>query len=162
MRIALLRPLAVPHFAAPLAAISMRRWMKGFAIALATFLILGTITALWTNPFFIRMTPAGSWEIAILTALSVEAGLYASLRMAACGGRTAGSGGVLGFLGIACPVCNKVLLYLFGSQLLLSYFEPVRIYVAIAGLVLLGAAILLEYGRQLSFLGGADRAPALP
>ncbi len=40
---------------------------------------------------------------------------------------------MLGFLGVACPVCNKVLLLLFGGELLLTYFEPVRIYVAAAG-----------------------------
>lgn len=150
----------LPHALMPLAAVSPRRWAKGVAVALATFVALGTVTALWNNPFFTRMTPAGGWEISLLAVISLLAGFYTSLRLAACGGRTAGAGGVLGFLGIACPVCNKVLLYLFGSQLLLSYFEPVRIYVAAAGSALLVAAILLEYGRQLTFFDAGARETA--
>ena len=47
--------------------------------------------------------------------------------------KSATVGGVLGFIGVACPVCNKILLLLFGGELLLAYFEPVRIYVAAAG-----------------------------
>lgn len=142
-------------FASPFAAVTWRRWLKGVAIATAAFVLLGTVTALWPNPFFMRMTPAGGWEIGVLAALAALTGLYASLRLAACGGRSAGTGGVLGFLGIACPVCNKVLLYLFGSQLLLGYFEPVRIYVAIAGLALVAGGVVLEYRRQLHLFGNA-------
>jgi hypothetical protein len=146
-------PSAPPsHAITPLLSIPPKRLAMGVAVGLVSFLAIGTITALWNNPFFVRMTPAGAWEIGALTVLSMLAGVYAALRRAACGGRTAGAGGVLGFLGVACPVCNKVLLLLFGSQLLMSYFEPVRIYVAAAGLFMLAGAIALEYRRQLGML----------
>lgn len=59
----------------------------------------------------------------------------------------AGVGGVLGFLGVACPVCNKILLLLFGGELLLTYFEPVRLYVAAAGTAILAVAVILEWRR---------------
>lgn len=58
--------------------------------------------------------------------------------------RPAGAGAIIGFLGIACPVCNKVLVLLIGSALLLEYFEPVRLYVALAGAVLLAAAVWIK------------------
>lgn len=149
----------------PLRAVSQRRWAKGAVVALASFAALGTLAALWDNPLFIRMTPAGAWEILALAALSTVAGVYAALRLAACGGRMAGAGGIAGFLGIACPVCNKLLLFIFGGEALLSYFEPVRIYVAAAGALLLIGAVLLEYRRQLSgreVFTGAVRRPASP
>jgi hypothetical protein len=132
----------------PLAAISARRWALGVIVALVSFAALGTVTALWQNPFFVRMTPAGGWEITLLALMSGLGGFYMALRRSECGTRTATVGGVLGFLGIACPVCNKILLLLFGGELLLTYFEPVRIYIAAGGSLLLASVVFLEYRRQ--------------
>jgi predicted membrane protein len=128
---------------------SLRQWAKGTTVALLAFLSLGTVSALWSNPLFMRMTPVGGWEIGLLGALSMLVGLYVAIRRPACADHTAGVGGVLGFLGIACPVCNKILLLLFGGELLLTYFEPVRIYVAAAGTAILAVAVVLEWRRGL-------------
>ena len=122
--------------------------LKGVAIAAASFLLLGTVTALWENPVFIRMTPAGNLEIILLGAMSVLLGAYVAVRRPACSIRTAGTGGVLGFIGVACPVCNKLLLLIFGGELLLTYFEPVRIYVALAGVLAVAAAVWIELARR--------------
>jgi hypothetical protein len=116
----------------------------GTAAALAVFGLLGSVSALWANPFFIRMTPAGSLEIALLGVLAALSGLYVAIRRPACGNYTAGSGGLLGFVGIACPTCNKLFLLLVGSEALLTYFEPVRVYVAAAGVAVLAFAVLRE------------------
>ena len=120
---------------------------RGVATAAAMFVVLGTLAALWKNPLFMRMTPAGGFEFALLLLQSVLAGVYVGLPRSACGKRTAGAGAVIGFLGIACPVCNKVLVLLIGSALLLEYFEPVRLYVALAGAALLAAAGWLKLAR---------------
>ena len=130
---------------------SLSDWAKGLATALVSFALLGTVAALWENPFFVRMTAAGGWEIGLLVVLSALTGVYVAVRRTACGIRRAGAGSVIGFIGIACPVCNKVLLFLFGGDLLLTYFEPVRIYVAAAGTILVMAAIVAEWrGRSQS------------
>lgn len=121
------------------------RAAKGVAVALVTFVALGTVSALWENPFFIRMTPAGGWEIALLAVLSLLLGLYAAVRRPACSIGTAGAGGLLGFLGVACPICNKILLLLFGGELLLTYYEPLRLYVAAAGIALAALALRREW-----------------
>ncbi len=121
------------------------RVLTGLAVALASFAALGTMAALWENPIFIRMTPAGDLEIVLLGALSLLLGVYVGIRRPFCSVKTVTTGGVLGFIGVACPVCNKILLLLFGGELLLTYFEPVRIYVAALGVLLAGAAVMHEW-----------------
>ncbi len=115
--------------------------IKGLVAAVLCFAALGTVSALWENPFFIRMTPAGGWEIGLLAALSVLIGVYIAIRSPVCATKSATAGGVLGFLGIACPVCNKILLLLFGGELLMTYYEPVRIYVAALGVAVTAWAV---------------------
>lgn len=122
-----------------------KRIAKGTVMAVISFAGLGTISALWDNPFFVRMTPAGGWEIGLLAALSLLLGAYIAIRRPLCSVKGAGAGGVIGFLGIACPVCNKLLLFLFGGELLMAYFEPVRIYVAAAGVGIVLVALLREW-----------------
>jgi hypothetical protein len=122
--------------------------VKGVLVALLSFLLLGTVSALWENPLFMRMTPAGDLEIAVLLVMSCLLGLYVAIRRPYCSIKAAGSGGVLGFIGIACPVCNKVLLLLFGGELLMTYFEPVRIYIAIAGTLVVAAALWWEWRQR--------------
>lgn len=133
----------------------------GALVAAATFALLGTVSALWANPLFIRMTPAGDWELAALATLSLLAGAFVAIPQPACSTRTAGIGGVLGFLGIACPVCNKILVFLVGGELLLAYFEPIRIYAASAGVVVLAFAVQRRWAGYRA--GRApDRARSLP
>ena len=126
----------------------IRRIALGLGVGAAMFAGLGTVAALWANPLFMRMTPTGGFEIALLLLLSVLTGLYVGLPQTECGTRTAGTGGVIGFLGIACPVCNKLLVLLFGGALLLEYYEPVRLYLALGGVVLLAVAIWLKLARR--------------
>ncbi len=121
------------------------RAMRAVAAALAGFLAFGTVTALWPNPLFARMTPVQGFEIWMLVLQSALIGLYVAGRRPHCSVRRAGIGSVVAFLGIACPTCNKILLLLFGSGLLLEYFEPVRIYVAGAGVILTALALASEF-----------------
>lgn len=126
--------------------------IKGTAVAIASFVGLGTVSAIWENPFFVRMTPVGGWEVTLLGALSLLLGAYVAIRRPYCSTKAAGVGGVLGFLGIACPVCNKILLLLFGGELLLTYFEPVRVYVAASGVLVAAFAVSREWRQQKAVL----------
>ena len=118
--------------------LTVRELAASAVFAAAGFFLVGTVTALWANPWFVRMTPAAGFEAALLAVQCLLGGLYLGIRAPSCAVKSAGSGSILGVLGVACPICNKVLLAIFGSGLLLTYFEPVRLYVG-----LLGTGILL-------------------
>lgn len=121
-----------------LQALTMRELAASAGFAVAGFVLVGTVTALWPNPWFVRMMPAAGFEMALLGVQCLLGGLYLGIRAPSCSVKSAGSGSILGVLGIACPICNKILLAIFGSGLLLTYFEPIRLYVG-----LIGAGILL-------------------
>jgi hypothetical protein len=128
---------------------------RGILLALVSFVALGTAAALWSNPFFMRMTPTSGFEVALLATQSILLGVYLAIPMPACATKLAGAGGVASFLGVACPVCNKVLLFLFGAQFLLTYLEPVRIYVAAAGVLITAIAVLVRWRQFRVAKGGS-------
>ena len=118
-------------------------------IAIGIFIFFGTVTALWSNPFFIRMVPVRGYEYILLTAESFLIGAYLGIQRTYTSGTCSTTGGVLAFLGIACPVCNKLLLLLFGSTFLLSYFEPIRLYVGLLGIFLLSWALYKKITQRI-------------
>jgi hypothetical protein len=125
--------------------VPVKRAASGLLMASMTFVVLGTVSALWENPLFIRMTPTGTWEITALLLLSLLAGLFVVVHRPSCSVRSAGAGGIVGFLGIACPTCNTLLMLIVGGEVLLAYFEPIRLDVATAGILVLAVVT----GREL-------------
>ena len=132
--------------------LSLKEWLSTLIIASAAFLLLGPITALWNNSFFIRMTEVNGWDYIILSFESLLIGLFFGIRSPHCATKKAGIGGVLGFVGFGCSVCNKILLLLFGSSFLLSYFEPVRHYAGALGLILFSYALIQRWLLRLDVL----------
>jgi hypothetical protein len=135
-----------------LSTVTLREWVRVIVLTAAIFGVVGTITALWPNPIFVRMTPSAGYEIGLLGIEALLMGFYFGLDAPACRVGLAGGGGVLGFLGVACPVCNKVLVLIFGSSVLLTYFEPIRPLVGAVGIALMMVALLFRLR-----LRGADR-----
>ena len=84
--------------------------IKGSLVAALSFAAFGTVTALWENPFFIRMTPTSGYEVSLLALQAIMFGIYFSIPTGYCSTKSLSTGGVLGFLGVACPVC------VFGSD----------------------------------------------
>lgn len=118
----------------------LRRGLKGTATGLAVFAALGTVTAVWANPLFVRMTPVGPWEFGATVLTALLAGLTSALWISGCRLRASGTGGVASFLGIACPTCNKILMLIFGGPALLAWFDPIRPLFAAAGVIVMGFA----------------------
>ena len=117
--------------------ITRNRIFGGIAVALVAFGALGTVAALWVNPVFIRMTPVQGFEVPLLALLAVLSGVYVVVRRPMCGANKATGAGFLGFLGVACPVCNKILVLAFGGELLMTYYEPVRLHITLISLILM-------------------------
>jgi len=127
--------------------------IKGSLLAMLSFAAFGTVTALWENPFFIRMTPSSGFEISLLALQAIMFGIYFSVPTTYCSTKSLSTGGILGFLGVACPVCNKILLYVFGAELLLTYLEPARIYLAVIGTLIIGIALYVKLDKLRSTPG---------
>ena len=122
--------------------ISIREKLSSLIIASSAFLLMGTMTALWSNPYFIRMTEENVWDYLILSVEALLIGLFFGIRAPRCETKKAGIGGILGFFGFGCSVCNKFLLLLFSLTFILTYFEPVRHYVDVLGIFLFSHALL--------------------
>lgn len=121
---------------------ALLRGFRGTVVGIVLFSVLGTVTAVWANPLFVRMTPVGPWEFGATVLTALLAGVTAALWVPRCRLRTSGTGGIASFLGIACPTCNKILMLIFGGPALLAWFDPVRPYLATAGVVVMGFAAL--------------------
>ncbi|HWJ76051.1 MAG TPA: hypothetical protein VNX29_23030 [Kaistia sp.] len=128
---------------------------KGVLIAVGSFVFLGTVAALWQNPFFIRMTPTSGFEIGLLALQAILLGVYISIPVPACAVKLASVGGIVNYVGIACPICNKLLLALFGASTLLTYLEPVRIYFAVGGVLLMSIATTVRWRKGRSLIGNS-------
>ncbi len=60
--------------------LSVREWTVSVLYAVGLFVVLGTVTALWRNPLFIRMTPVTGWDFVILGLEALGLGLYLGVR----------------------------------------------------------------------------------
>ena len=119
---------------------TLRRVLRGIGVGLLLFASLGTVTAVWANPLFVRMTPVGPWELTATAVTAILGGVTSALWVPRCRLRASGTGGIASFLGIACPTCNKVLMLIFGGPALLAWFDPVRPVLAAAGMAVMAWA----------------------
>ena len=123
--------------------------VKAWAVtALATVLglvVIGLPTAIYENPFFVRMTPMRaqdyiSWVLsAVLIGLVV--GSYFVARSTSGDGKAL-SGGLLSVIAVGCPTCNKFVLLAMGTSGALNFFAPLQLYIGIASVLLLGWTLL--------------------
>lgn len=124
-----------------LANFTMAEAVRSALISGGFFAGLGTLTALWGNPFFARMTPVAPFDYILLGAESVLLGLILGMRNPVCEIKRLTFGGIFAFLGFGCSLCNKILLLAFGASSLLTWFEPARPLIGIAVIVVLSAVL---------------------
>ena len=122
-------------------------WIVAGVGAVGASLALGVPAAMFDNPFFIRMIPvrAEDYVIWILTSilLGLVLGTFAISSVKGNGGKALGSG-ILTYLAVGCPICNKLVILLLGISGALAYFEPVQLYLGIGSVILLGWTLLLR------------------
>ena len=103
----------------------------GLAVSVTFFIVFGIVTAVIPNSFFIRMTATSFLDKTFLVTSSVLLGAYFGVNgykkeeNKICN-RTTTSAGIGSFLAFACPVCNKLLVLIFGATVLMTYLEPYR------------------------------------
>lgn len=130
-----------------------RAVLAGFGGLLFTLLAIGVPTAVIPNGVFSRMTPVRPLDYLFLALTALLMGLLAALYtvpagMCAVSGTRLTSAGVLSFLAVGCPVCNKIVLILLGASGAMSYWAPLQPLLGSASVVLLAATLILRV-RQL-------------
>ncbi len=119
--------------------IRKEEWKNILFYFLVITLLFGTVTALWVNPFFIRKIEVKNLDYVIFAFYAILGSLYMGIDNKTCAinKKNGYFGGLLGFLGFACPTCNMILVMLVGNSILLTYFEPIRHIVGFIGVFLL-------------------------
>ncbi len=114
-------------------------WKSILFYFLIISLLFGTVTALWSNPFFIRKIEVKKLDYVVFLFYTIFGSLYMGIDNKVCSVNKKNGyfGGILGFLGFACPTCNMILVMLVGNSVLLTYFEPIRHILGFIGVFLL-------------------------
>lgn len=115
---------------------------------IGTFLVIGLPTAVIPNQWFRRMTPTRPQDYVFLTATALVAAAIGATyaHQSAClwqEGKVTASG-VLAFLAVGCPICNKVVVLLLGVGGALEYFAPVQPVLGLTSVALLGFTLFLR------------------
>jgi len=124
-----------------------RAWLVSMVAALATLALIGLPTRLIPNPFFTRMTPTRPQDYVIWVATAALAGLIAGtfvLSRRPSGQVRLLSGGLLSFLAVGCPVCNKLVVLLLGTSGALGFFAPAQLYLGLGALAMLAVTLHLR------------------
>lgn len=123
-----------------------RYYFIGISSAIALFLLFGTVTAIIPNPWFRRMTGITVLDYFFLAASSILLGSYMAVNqykkrtINRCDIATY-SGGAGSFLSFACPICNKILVLLFGATALMAYLEPYQPIIGFFSIAVLAGAL---------------------
>ncbi|MHC0431518.1 hypothetical protein ACX6XY_15200 [Streptomyces sp. O3] len=170
LRLALRAPAAWP----------IARWAVALGAAVGSALLIGLPTAMIPNPVFGREIPPEPWSYPVLAASSLLAGLLLATYVRTGRGaperparperqsegqsegqsgrrasRLGSVGGVLSFLAVGCPVCNKLVLLALGTSGALTVWAPLQPALAAVSLLLLAVAAVWR-------LAGEVACPAAP
>ncbi|WP_175557359.1 hypothetical protein [Raineyella antarctica] len=123
-----------------------RRWWAAALAAVGTVLVVGLPTVLIPNSIFGRAVPVTWWAWPVLVVTALLAGLVSATYVRSTSttdkGSTSGlAGGVLSYLAVGCPVCNKIALLAFGYSGALQWFAPAQPVLAVLGIALLAYAL---------------------
>lgn len=135
----------------------LRFWGLSAVCALGTALLIGIPTVLIPNTLFVRMTPTSPrdysiWGLTVLliapllalASLSPVSERRETLRAVGTGSGRTFAGGVLSFLAVGCPICNKIIVLLLGVTGAMTYFDPIRPLLGVASLLILSGTLLLR------------------
>ena len=129
------------------------RKLLAWSIVLAAFVAvaLGIPTDIVPNPWFTRMTPIYTdqyvWWITTSLLGGALLATYVVPRESSTSPAGSISGGILGYLAIGCPVCNKIVVGLIGFSGALNYFAPIQPILGALSVLLAGIALTVRLNR---------------
>ena len=145
-----------------LASWPVRRWLVALAAALGFVLVVAIPTDLIDTPVFGREIPPTWWAWPSLLVSSALGGLLVATYVRAPAQPERAStrrggwiGGLLTYVAVGCPVCNKLVLLALGSAGAVTWFEPFQPF-------LQAAAVLLLLWALRSRLLGELSCPTIP
>ncbi len=126
----------------------LRATAFGFLFGIGAFSAVGIPTAVIPNQWFRRMTPTRPQDFIFLAATALIAAAigatYTSQSACPRQERKLTAGGVLSFLAVGCPICNKIVVLLLGVGGTLNYFAPIQPVLGLVSVALLGFTLFLR------------------
>jgi hypothetical protein len=119
--------------------------VRAILISTLAFVIFGTVTSMWHNPFFIRKIDVNIFDYFIIIPYVILLGIYFAIKVPVCKIQKSKFGLVLGFIGFSCPTCNALFVVMFGTGPILAYFEPIRFYVGVVGILIMLWAVYNKF-----------------
>ncbi|MCY3784306.1 MAG: hypothetical protein OXG79_11035 [Chloroflexi bacterium] len=123
----------------------------GVAVAVLFFVVVGLVTGAIDTPVLERQTPLLAidypiWVVnaALLGALS-GLSVYARSRRITQSGTAIYSGGFLAAFAVSCPLCNGLLVAVFGTAGVLNVIEPARPFINVATMLILTALLVRRW-----------------
>lgn len=136
--------------------VTPRGWLIAVAVTVLALLAIGVPTAIIETPIFGREVPVRTqdylvWAVTGLLLLPIAAtftvtmgGTHDGVQPSDRGRRAVFGGGLLSFIAVGCPVCNKLVLLALGTSGALNVFGPAQVYLGIASLGLLGYTLVVR------------------
>ncbi|OVE84209.1 hypothetical protein B2G88_07245 [Natronolimnobius baerhuensis] len=126
---------------------------NGVLVAGGFFLFTGVVTGLLPTPVFDRMVPRTALEYGLLATTSLLLGVYVVQRstLKECSGDACAYGGAAGgFVAVACPHCNAILVAAVGTSWLATYVDPLRPLLGGAAIALISGVLYRRWQREVS------------
>lgn len=134
------------------------RWSALFSLGAA--LALGLPTRLIPNSVWTRTVPTSPFDYGIWLLSFMLIGPLAAMMLLypmpkavtpRSGGKVrVATSSVLSFLSVGCPVCNKIVVLIFGLGGAMTIFNPVRPWLGVISVLILGVTLFLRV-RTLRF-----------
>ena len=129
---------------------SGRRWWTASAASALIAVVIGIPTGLVRTSWYTRMTPVLWWNYPVWAFSALLGGLvvasYVKEPHRRPASKTAATGGVLSFLAVGCPICNKLVVAAIGVSGALHIFAPLQ---PLLGLLSLGVMVVALRHRLL-------------
>jgi hypothetical protein len=138
-------------------------WAAALVVAAVAFVAIAVPTAVIPNPVFGRLVATRWWDPVLLAASSLLLGMVWAARGAPGGSsaldpsdldvsdridpdeqvgrRRSVAAGLLTFLAVGCPTCNKLVLVALGTSGALSWFAPIQPVLGVAAIAMLALTL---------------------